>query len=83
MTTVQHARNVPGLVQRRAAGQRGDAGRPGGLLADVGPLRFVLTRDRWLARFPKRPGNRFQVTQVWVTDHRRWQLAAVQYTSPP
>jgi len=25
--------------------------------------------------------GRFRVTQVWVTDHERWQLAAVQYTS--
>jgi hypothetical protein len=27
--------------------------------------------------------GRFRVTQVWVTDHARWQLAAVQYTSLP
>jgi len=27
--------------------------------------------------------GRFRVTQVWVTDHQRWQLAAVQYTSLP
>jgi hypothetical protein len=32
---------------------------------------------------PQRPGNLFQVTQVWVTDHQRWQLAAVQYTALP
>jgi len=25
--------------------------------------------------------GRFRVCQVWVTDHQRWQLAAVQYTS--
>jgi hypothetical protein len=25
--------------------------------------------------------GRFRVTQVWVTDHDRWQLAAVQYTA--
>jgi Domain of unknown function (DUF4440) len=25
--------------------------------------------------------GRFRVTQVWVSDHDRWQLAAVQYTS--
>src|SRR6266536_2191103 len=27
--------------------------------------------------------GRFRVTQVWVTDHQKWQLAAVQYTSLP
>ncbi len=27
--------------------------------------------------------GRFRVAQVWVTDHDRWQLAAVQYTSVP
>ncbi len=27
--------------------------------------------------------SRFRVTQVWVTDHGKWQLAAVQYTSLP
>jgi hypothetical protein len=32
---------------------------------------------------PQRPGNLFQVTQVWVTDHQRRQLAAVQYTAVP
>jgi hypothetical protein len=25
--------------------------------------------------------GRFRVTQVWVTDHQKWRLAAVQYTS--
>jgi len=25
----------------------------------------------------------FRVIQVWVTDHERWQLAAVQYTALP
>ena len=25
--------------------------------------------------------GRFRVTHVWVTDHHRWQLAAVQYTA--
>ena len=25
--------------------------------------------------------GRFRVTHVWVTDHQRWQLAAVQYTA--
>jgi hypothetical protein len=25
--------------------------------------------------------GRFRVTQVWVTDQQRWQLAAVQYTA--
>ena len=24
--------------------------------------------------------GRFRVTHVWVTDHQRWQLAAIQYT---
>jgi hypothetical protein len=57
----------------------------------VGAVGFVLTRDQCLARFPKRPGlykgqtdaGRFRVTQVWVTDHDRWQLVTVQYTALP
>jgi hypothetical protein len=27
--------------------------------------------------------GRFRVTQVWVTHHGNWRLAAVQYTSVP
>jgi hypothetical protein len=27
--------------------------------------------------------GRFRVTQAWMTDHGRWQLAALQYTSLP
>lgn len=27
--------------------------------------------------------GRFRVAQAWVTDHGRWQLASVQYTSAP
>ena len=27
--------------------------------------------------------GRFRVTQSWVTDHDRWQLAAIQYTALP
>jgi len=27
--------------------------------------------------------GRFRVTQVWVTDHGKWRLAAVQYTPLP
>jgi hypothetical protein len=36
MTTVQHAHDVLDLVQRRAAGRRGDAGLLAGDFADVG-----------------------------------------------
>jgi hypothetical protein len=38
----------------------------------------------WTPNAPARGetiAGRFRVTQAWVTDHDKWQLAAVQYTS--
>jgi hypothetical protein len=82
MPTVRHARDVLGLVQRwAAAGQRGDAGLLDGDFAGVGPLRFVLTRDQWLARFPQRPGK--PVPGHPGLGHRPPAVAARRMTMPP
>jgi hypothetical protein len=43
-------------------------------------LRFDTVESECLYKGERITG-RFRVTQVWVTDHDRWQLVAVQYTS--
>ena len=67
--------DVLDLVGRWAAAEeKNDAGLLDGLLADdfvgVGPLGFVLTRERWLERFANGLENRsFTVEDPQVHDH--------------
>jgi hypothetical protein len=43
-------------------------------------IRFDIVDSECLYKGETHSG-RFRVIQVWVTDHDRWQLAAVQYTA--
>jgi hypothetical protein len=47
---------------------------------DNAGVRFDLVDSECRYRGETITGH-FRVCQVWVTDHQRWQLAAVQYTS--
>jgi Domain of unknown function (DUF4440) len=59
-----------------------EAGDTEVLAFDQAGIRFDVVDSECVYKGEAIAG-RFRVAQMWVTDHARWQLAAVQYTSLP